>query len=290
MHSVAAPSLLPALHCQPPRADFIVASSLRLSSMHSAVQQHCSVFLHSSPFALPIVGIASPLLLSSIRCMCREANFACFSLLFCTLFAFLLRHFFSHALLWRCIACSLAPFIFTATRSLFPAAVIALDTAISAARSALSVEFFAFSSLAPATVPFRTPFLHVLTLDCVCSALLCSAPAALPASLCCLRSNSPFRRHCGYTAAYSPVTQSNRQQRMQKAARLLNAWSLSDVPPRAASNCYAAPARSMPLALVCRFAAAHILLAACVADFRSHFLPHRAPLSTSVPRSHLHHG
>jgi hypothetical protein len=80
MHCSAASSLLPLLHCQPPRAVTMFASSLQLSFMSRAVQRQCSVSLHSSPLALPMTGIAWPLLLSS-RCMRRQANFRCCSLL-----------------------------------------------------------------------------------------------------------------------------------------------------------------------------------------------------------------
>ncbi len=81
MHRCTAPSLLPVLHCQPPLAATIFASSLQLSFMCSAVQRPCSVSWHSSLLALSTAGIALPVLLPSCRCMRRQANFRCCSLL-----------------------------------------------------------------------------------------------------------------------------------------------------------------------------------------------------------------
>jgi hypothetical protein len=86
MHSVAAPSLLPALHCQPPRADFVFASSLQLSFASRAVQRLCSVSLHSSPLALPTAGIAWPLLPLLLSLHAPTGKF-------CQLLAAFQRHF-----------------------------------------------------------------------------------------------------------------------------------------------------------------------------------------------------
>ncbi len=99
----------------------------------------------------------------------------CFS---ASLFALPLYHFSTRAPLCQCAACSLAPFTFTATRSLFTAADAALDAVIAAA-APLRGKSFAFPFLPPATASH----------SCVCSllplfALVCCA-LLLRCCLCC---------------------------------------------------------------------------------------------------------
>ncbi len=190
MHRSSAVSLLPLLHCQSPRAEIIFATSLQLSSTHNAVHRLYSVSLHSSPLALSTAGIASPLLLSSFLAACADREiFAAARCFPASLSPSVFHHFSFSFPRCQCVACNLAPFSFTATRSLFIAAVAALDTAIDAADPLCQQETFCFVlSLLRHSVFSR------LILACAHSCF-CLLPAAVLRSCCvaCITALSAFK-------------------------------------------------------------------------------------------------
>ncbi len=178
MHRCTAPSLLPLLHRQPPRAATIFASSLHLSSTRSAAAMQRIIALLSPRSIRSWNSIAAatspPLAARAYRQIFSAAR--CFS---ASLFALQLSHFSSHVPRCQCVACSLAPFTFTATLSLCTAAAVAaLDAAIDAAESLCQRETFYFF------LSRHSVFSHpVLACAHSCLCLLCVAVLCS----CCLR-------------------------------------------------------------------------------------------------------
>ncbi len=100
-----------------------------------------------------------------------------------------LHHFSSHVPRCQCIACGLAPFTFTATFSLFTAAVVAPDAAIDAAESLCQSETFYFALSLSRHSIFSRPILACAhsRLRLLCAAVLHSCYTACAALLSALK-------------------------------------------------------------------------------------------------------
>ncbi len=185
MHCCAVSSLLPLLHCQPPHCSdhFCLFTATFLHVQRSAAVKQRVIALLFPRTISSWNSIAAATSLPLAACADRQIFVAarCFP---ASLFALPLHHFSSHAPRWWCAACSLARFIFTATRSLFTAAVVALHAAIDAAESLCQRKTFCFSLSLFCHSAFSRPILACAhSCFCpLCAAVLCFCAAPfLPA-------------------------------------------------------------------------------------------------------------